>query len=137
MADPVHTGVDPTLVDLLKSLAVYAPGLAGAVFSMAWGQNLTIRGKLLSGAVGVASAVYLAPLICDLIDWTVWPGEGVPTNLTTAVGFCCGLFGMILLAGLAEALAKYSKDPLSLVRIQIGGTTISGAGNNAGSEGEA
>ncbi len=45
-------------------------------------------------------------------------------SLANLVGFCCGLFGMILLAGLAEALAKYSRDPLSLVRVQIGGATI-------------
>ncbi len=124
MTNPAPAGLEATLVDLLKSLAVYAPGMAGAVFSMAFGEKLTIRGKLLSAALGLASAWWLAPFICDLIDWIWWPGEGVPVSLANLVGFCCGLFGMILLAGLAEALAKYSRDPLSLVRVQIGGATI-------------
>lgn len=119
-------GGPAAFVDLLKALVPYAPGFAGAVFSMAFGEKLTIRGKLLSAAVGVASAWWLAPFICDLIDWLWWPGAGVPTTLANLVGFVCGLFGMILLAGLAQAVARYSKDPLSLVRIQIGGAIITG-----------
>lgn len=124
-------------LDLLKALAPYAPGLAGAVFSMAFGEKLTIRGKLLSAAVGVASAWWLAPFVCDVIDWMWWPGDGVPLTVANLIGFICGLFGMILLAGLAQALAKYSKDPLSLVRIQFGGTTIGGRPADANGEGGA
>jgi hypothetical protein len=113
-------------IDVLKALAPYAPGLAGAVFSMAFGEKLTIRGKLLSASVGVASALWLAPFLCCLIDWLWWPGDGVPTIVASMIGFTSGLFGMIVLAGLAQALARYSKDPLSLVRIQFGGATIGG-----------
>lgn len=111
------------LTDALKLVAPYAPGFAGALFSMAFGEKLTIRGKLLSALAGLASAWWVAPFICDLLDlW--WPGEGVPTSLANLIGFSCGVFGMILLAGLAQAIARYSKDPLSLVRIQVGGATI-------------
>jgi hypothetical protein len=124
MADPHPPGGPAGFVDLLKALAPYAPGFAGAVFSMAFGEKLTIRGKLLSAALGIAAAWWLAPFVCDLIDWLWWPGEGVPVSLANLIGFACGLFGMILLAGLAQALAKYSKDPLALVRIQIGGASI-------------
>lgn len=115
------------MVDVLKTLAPYAPGFAGAVFSMAFGERLTIRGKLLSAAGGLASAWFIAPFICDLVDlW--WPGQGVPTSLANLIGFACGVFGMIVLTGLAQALARYSKDPLSLVRVQIGGAVIGGRG---------
>lgn len=125
MAD--HPPGGPTaFAELLKALAPYAPGFAGAVFSMAFGEKLTLRGKLLSAGMGVASALWLAPFVCGLIDWLWWPGDGVPVIVANLVGFASGLFGMILLAGLAQALARYSKDPLSLVRIQIGGAIITG-----------
>lgn len=48
------------------------------------------------------------------------------------VGFVSGTFGMVLLSGLAQALARYSRDPLSLVRIQVGGVTITGGINREG-----
>lgn len=117
---PPGTGA---LADALRQLMPYMPGFAGAVFSMAFGEKLTLRGKLLSAAAGVASAWWVAPFLCDVID-LFWPGEGVPRSLANLVGFASGVFGMILLAGLAQAIAKYSKDPLSLVRIQIGGASI-------------
>ena len=124
---PVGAGA---LADALKHLIPYAPGFAGALFSMAFGEKLTIRGKLLSASAGLASAYWLAPFICDVIDlW--WPGDGVPISLANLVGFTCGVFGMIFLAGLAQALAKYSKDPLSLVRIKFGPVEI-GSGGSAG-----
>lgn len=121
MADPAPP--PGALIDLLKVLTPYAPGFAGAVFSMAFGEKLTIRGKLLSALAGLASAWWLAPFICDVVD-LFWPGAGLPISIPPLVGFTCGVFGMILLAGLAQAIARYSKDPLSLVRIQIGGASI-------------
>jgi len=133
MAEPPVPGAG-ALADTLKHLLPYAPGFAGALFSMAFAERLSIRGKLLSAAAGLASAFWLAPFICDVVDlW--WPGEGVPVSLANVVGFTCGVFGMILLAGLAEALAKYSKDPLKLVRIKIGPVEIGDpAQNSAGGE---
>ena len=123
-------------IDLLKALAPYAPGFAGAVFSMAFGEKLTIRGKLLSAAMGVASAWWFAPFACDVLD-LFWPGAGLPASIPPLVGFVSGLFGMILVAGLAQAVAKYSRDPLSLVRIQIGGASIGTRPANPGGEGGA
>lgn len=114
------------LADLVKLLAPYTPGLAGAVLSMAFGEKLTLRGKLVSAAGGIASAWWLAPFICDLIDWLWWPGDGVPTTLANLTGFACGVFGMTFLSGLTQAIARYAKDPLALVRVQIGGATIGG-----------
>lgn len=116
------------LVDMLKHLTPYAPGFAGALFSMAFGERLTIRGKLLSAAAGLASAYWLAPFLCDVLD-LFWPGDGLPASLPPLVGFTCGVFGMIFLAGIAQALAKYSKDPLSLVRIKFGPVEIGSGGS--------
>lgn len=134
MAEPPAPGAG-ALADALKHLIPYAPGFAGALFSMAFGERLTLRGKLLSASAGMASAYWLAPFICDVIAlW--WPGSGVPISLANLVGFTCGVFGMIFLAGLAQALAKYSKDPLSLVRIKFGPVEIgTGGTGSAGSGG--
>ena len=130
MAD---TPAPAALADALKHIMPYVPGFAGALFSMAFGENLTIRGKLFSACGGLASAYWVAPFICDVIDlW--WPGDGTPTSVANVVGFTCGVFGMVFLAGLAEALARYSKDPLSLVRIKVGPVTIGTLGGSQGGD---
>lgn len=112
-------------VELVRHVTPFLPGFAGAMLSMAFGQRLTVRGKLLSAAVGLACVTMIAPTLCEVAN-LFWPGDALPTAVVTTVGFVSGLFGMILLAGLAEAIAKYSRDPLKLVRIQIGGVTVSG-----------
>lgn len=118
--------------ELLRHLAPYTPVVAGSVLSMAFGERLTIRGKILSAVVGVVAALCVAPFLIDCIH-LVWPGGRAPTSVATVVGFACGAFGMVVLAGLAQALAKYSRDPLSLVRmklgpVEFGGPTTTGAG---------
>lgn len=117
--------------EAIRHLAPYAPVFAGAVLSMAFGERLTIRGKLLSAGVGLATALWVAPFACDLID-LFWPGDGLPTSVVAVVGFAAGAFGMIMLSGLAQALARYSRDPLSLVRVQIGGVIITGGARDGG-----
>lgn len=116
-----HGGVG----ELLRHLAPYAPVFGGAVLSMAFGERLTIRGKLLSAGVGLAAAMWVAPFLVDIAR-LLWRWGELPTSAVAVIGFACGAFGMILLSGLAQALAKYSRDPLKLVRIQIGNVIITG-----------
>lgn len=118
------------LSDLVRAVAPYTPVFGGAVLSMAFGERLTIRGKLLSAGAGVAAALFIAPFICDVIN-LFWPGDALPTSVTALVGFTCGAFGMIVLAGLAQALAKYSRDPLALVRVRLGPVEIGGQGGQS------
>jgi hypothetical protein len=60
-----------------------------------------------------------------------WPGGALPTSIVSVIGLACGAFGMVILAGLAQALARYASDPLSLVRVQIGGVIITGGAKDA------
>lgn len=120
------------LVDLVRVIGPYVPGFAGAVLSMAFGERLTVRGKLLSAAAGFGAALWIAPALVAVAAH-LWPGGGpLPVQLAAFVGFVSGTFGMVLLSGLAQALARYSRDPLSLVRIQVGGVTITGGINREG-----
>jgi hypothetical protein len=114
------------LVEIMRAIGPYVPGIAGAVLSMAFGEKLTIRGKLLSVVAGVASVLWIAPALVAVAAH-LWPGGGdLPVQMVGFVGFVSGTFGMVLLSGLAQALARYSRDPLSLVRIKVGGVTITG-----------
>lgn len=121
------------IAEAVRHFAPYAPVFGGAVLSMAFGERLTIRGKLVSAAAGLAAALWIAPFLCDLAG-LFWPGDILPTSVVAVIGFACGAFGMILLSGLAQALARYSKDPLSLVRIQVGGVIITGGAKSPGGE---
>ncbi|WP_298699172.1 hypothetical protein [uncultured Brevundimonas sp.] len=123
MADtPTPTG---GLAEAVRHLAPYAPVMGGAMLSMAFGERLTIRGKVLSAGAGLLMALFVAPFVVDIIT-AVWPWGDAPASLAPVIGFGCGAFGMTILSGLMQALAKYSKDPLSLVRVQIGGVIITG-----------
>lgn len=113
------------LVDFVRTIAPYVPIVSGALLSMAFGERLTIRGKLLSAVGGLAAALVIAPASVDLLE-LLWPAIQLPTSIVSVIGFACGAFGMVLLSGLAQALARYSRDPLSLVRVQIGGVIITG-----------
>lgn len=130
MADtPTPSGA---LADFVRLIGPYVPGVAGAVLSMAFGEQLTVRGKLLSAAAGVAAAIWIAPAMVAVAAH-FWPGQGdLPVQMGGFVGFVSGTFGMVLLSGLAQALARYSRDPLSLVRIQVGGVIITGGANREG-----
>lgn len=126
MADSPQPGGG--LGEFVRHMAPYAPIVAGAMLSMAFGERLTIRGKLLSAVVGLVAAFYVTPALCDVAA-LFWPAEVLPTSIVAVIGLACGAFGMVVLAGLAQALAKYSRDPLKLVRIQIGNTIITGGGD--------
>ncbi|MCY1649060.1 hypothetical protein OVA11_18970 [Caulobacter sp. SL161] len=121
MAD--NTG-DPTLLAALSKLAPYAPGAAGAVLSMAYGDRLTLRAKALSLASGAAAVAWLAPLPIFLLN-AKWPGVG--TAAGPFVGFACGFLGMALFGGLTQAVTKYAGDPFKLIKFEAGGLRIGGS----------
>lgn len=123
MAENPQTGGG--LSDLVRLTAPYAPVVGGALLSMWLGEQLTVRGKALSAAVGLAMALWVAPWVVDLIA-LAWPGGSAPGSLAPVVGFACGVCGMTLLSGLLQAIARYSRDPLRLVRITVGPVTITG-----------
>jgi hypothetical protein len=123
MADTPTPGTG--ISEALRHAAPYTPIIAGAVLSMAFGEKLTIRGKILSAIVGLCAAQFIAPFLADIVN-LFWPGDVLPVSVVSVIGFACGAFGMIILSGLAQALAKYSKDPLALVRVQLGAVTVGG-----------
>ncbi|MDR7231411.1 putative membrane protein [Caulobacter sp. BE264] len=119
---------DPQLMTLLGKLAPMTPGVAGAVLSLAFGEKLTVRGKTLSVVIGLAAALWIAPAIVA-VSSALWPWGRFPMELGSAVTFLTGLLGMIALAGLAQAVGKYSGDPLKLIKFEVGGFRI---GSNTG-----
>lgn len=116
---------DPQLVAILTKLAPMTPGVAGAVLSLAFGEKLSVRGKTMSVAGGLACALWLAPAIVAGVG-AVWPWGKLPGEFASAFAFLTGLFGMIVLAGLAQAAAKYAGDPLKLIKFEVGGLRIGG-----------
>ncbi|MET3665890.1 hypothetical protein [Caulobacter sp. 1776] len=122
MAD--NTG-DPHLVAVLSKLAPMTPGVAGAVLSLAFGEKLTIKGKAFSVVGGFLSALWIAPALVAGVA-SVWPWGKLPGEFGSAFSFLTGLFGMIALAGLAQAVAKYAGDPLKLIKFEVGGLRIGG-----------
>lgn len=121
------------IAEAVRHFAPYAPVFGGAVLSMAFGERLTIRGKLVSAGAGLAAALWIAPFLCDLAA-LFWPGDELPRSVVAVIGFACGAFGMIVLSGLAQFAKKYSADPLKLVRIQVGGVIITGGSTPPGEQ---
>lgn len=73
MADTPQPGTG--LSELLRHFTPYAPIVAGAVMSMAFGERLTIRGKVLSAVVGLGAAFWIAPACAT---WRPCSGPATP-----------------------------------------------------------
>lgn len=118
---------EPLLAALLTKLGPYAPGAAGAVLSMGFGANLTLRAKAVSLAIGLSAAKWLSPVMVALLAW--WAPR-LAESAVGLMGFACGFLGMALFSGLAQAIAKYAGDPLRLIKFEAGGLRIGGGGED-------
>lgn len=118
------------LAELVVRVVPVTPAIAGAVLGMTFGENLTVRGRVVSISTGLAAATWVAPALIAILEhfwlWGDLDGE-LLGYLSKAIVFLTGLFGMAVLAGLAQAFAKYSRDPFRLVRFKAGGLTIGGS----------
>jgi len=123
MAD--NTG-DPHLIAILGKITPYLPGVAGAIFGAAWGKGLNAWGRVFNFGVGMFSAGLLTPVVLDIgrpmAPWLF------PRSMDGLLGFACGFFGMALFGGLYQAVAKYSGDPLKIIKFEAGPLRIGGAG---------
>lgn len=128
MAETNPTGYG--LSDLVRVASPWVVPVSGAVLGMAFGEGLTVKGRILSLAMGLAAAIWLGPALVGT-SASLWPWGQFPAEVGTAITFLTGLFGMVLLSGFAQALAKYSRDPFRLVRIQAGPVTIGGSNEGA------
>ncbi len=120
---PPPTGA---LADFVRLIGPFVPGIAGAVLGMMFAEGLTVRGKLLSLATGLACVMWLWPSAVLVTEHYLFGGGRMWPSLAATMAFLIGTFGMTVMSGLAQALAKYSRDPFGLVRIQAGPFTIGG-----------
>lgn len=120
---------EPHLLAALSKLAPYAPGFAGAIAGMAYGERLKPQGKVLTLLVGFLSALLGGPVIFD-IGRAIAPAF-FPPSMAPLLGFMTGFFGMALFGGLYQAVAKYAGDPLKIIKFEAGGLKV-GGGDTAG-----
>lgn len=112
MAD--HLPGEPQIAAALAQLASFTPGFAGAVLSLAFVENLTMRGRALTVSVGVAAAAFLAPALADAAD-LLWPGD-MPRSVRSAIQFLVALCAMGCFPPLLAFLKRLAGDPLSLIK---------------------
>lgn len=129
MAETPPTGLG--LADFVRVVGPFVPGVAGSVLGMMFAEGLTVRGKLLSLMTGLACVFWLWPAVVVVIEHYLFDGQPMWKELAGCLALLIGVFGMVVLSGLAHALAKYSRDPLKLVRIQAGPLTIGGSNDGA------
>ncbi len=116
----------PQAAALLKVLAPYVPGFAGAVLALAFLEKLTPRGRIVAVVVGLASASFLGPALSAVAD-LFWPGE-MPGEVDGAIKFLAGLCGMGCLPPLLGWLRRVAGDPFNLLRISIGPGGVTAGG---------
>ena len=117
MAD--HLPGQPEAAALFSKAAAFLPGFAGSVLSLAFVEALTVRGRVLAVVVGLCAVVWIAPALSAGLD-LVWPGE-MPREVRSAVQFLTGLCAMGCLPPLLGWLRRVAGDPLSLLKVRIGG----------------
>lgn len=116
MADLIQP--DPPLAAAAAKLLTFAPGFAGAVLSLAFVENLTLRGRVVTVVVGLAAAAFIAPAASDLAD-LAWP-DAMPPSIRSAIQFLVALCAMGCIPPLLGWLRKVAGDPLSLLKVRFG-----------------
>ena len=115
----------PNLAAFLKAVWPYVPGIAGAVLSMAIAEQLTLKGKLISLACGLAASIWLAPMAGAVLA-LVWPGGEVGPHVLGGLGLVCGLSGMALFTGLVHFAGRFGSNPFGMLKIKFGPVDIDG-----------
>lgn len=113
-----HPMGDAQVAALVGKAVAFAPGFAGAVLSLAFVEQLTIRGRIVAVLVGLASAMFLAPGLVDAVD-LIWPGQ-IPATVARMVQFLVSISAMGVLPPLLGWLKKVAGDPLSLLKVRFG-----------------
>lgn len=116
----------PNLAATLKMLWPYLPGVAGAVLSMAIAEKLSMKGKVLSLACGIAASVWLAPMAAAMLG-LIWPAGAVSAHVLGGLGLLCGLSGMALFTGLIEFAGRFGRNPLGMLKVKLGPVDIDGS----------
>ncbi len=91
----------------VKFAAVIA-GMAGAVISLRYIDDLSMFGRVLAVLTGALTAGYLSPAAGQ------WLGVSQPTE--NAIAFVFGLTAMNVIPGLMKLSEKFASDPLSFIR---------------------
>lgn len=111
MAD--HLPSDPGVAALAAKGLALLPGFAGAVLSLAFVDKLTLRGRILTVAVGMGAAAFIAPALVDIAALH-WPD--MPKSVWSAMQFMVGLLAMGVLPVVLDTARKVAGDPLSLIK---------------------
>ena len=109
---------EPQLAAFVAKAVAFAPGFAGAVLSLAFVENLTVRGRVVAVLVGLAAALFLAPAIAAGLG-LIWPGA-LPAEVDRAVLFLTAISAMGVLPPLLGWLRRLAGDPLSLLKVRVG-----------------
>ncbi len=88
--------------------AALIAGMAGAVISLRFIDDLSVFGRVLAVLTGALTAGYLSPAAGQ------WLALSQPTE--NAIAFVLGLTAMNVIPGLLKLSEKFASDPLSFIR---------------------
>lgn len=108
------------LADVLRLVAPHAAGFAGAVLALAFLDTLTIRGRIVAVAVGLASSIWFPPLILAVASVFIPAAAGVSQEVKSGLAFLTGLSAMGVLPPFLAWIKRVAGDPLSLLRVRVG-----------------
>ncbi len=122
MADAPSPQVD--LLRLISPIWAYAPGFVGAVIGLRFVDRLTTLGRATAVGIGLASAVFIGPLLAHIVD-IFWPGV-LPDEARNGILFLAGLCAMSALPPFIGWVRRVAGDPtilLSFLRVPVQGGT--------------
>lgn len=86
-----------------EDIALIISGLIGS-FVYVSRRNLTPAQQIISMLSGVAAAYFIAPVICNYLDWTTM-------QQITAIGFAIGLFGIEVMELIMAVMDELQANP--------------------------
>jgi hypothetical protein len=82
------------------------PGVAGSVLALLFTPQLTLKSASMTLGCGLASAVYLGPLLAEYLI----PDPSL--SMVSGIGFLSGFIGLVILGGVMTAAQRWRKDPI-------------------------
>lgn len=98
---------------MLTIATAHAAAFAGAVLSLAFVGQLSVRGRVVAVIVGFVTAVFGAPLISATINHMIW-GNKMPDEVRSGIMFFTSLSAMTILPPLFKFLARAAADPINV-----------------------
>jgi|GEM_PF-7046329 len=121
---------EPWVIKVGAAVTAHAAAFAGAVMSLAFVGQLSLRGRVVAVLVGFVTAVFGSPFISGIVNHLIFGGQ-MADEIRSSIMFFTSLSAMTVLPPLLKWAQRVAGDPLGVL------SSLLPRGTSGGGEGGA